>query len=227
MGRCRPLHRSSRRRHQKKATRMQIGGNYGRELVVISAGEFMMGSEDGGKDEKAHKVTIRMPFAVASSAATMTPAWRRSQPQCTVVVALGGAGWLPRYARVSVADLGCALPAPARFRDFGPAWREGLTRWTIARADLHRPTCIADDAAPRIVDRPGHPVAPGPVYRLPVASVHHIARRPRGNDRAADDDAPDDAGCNARPPTPSPASPLGRGICRCRGQCHCDRCSRE
>ena len=53
---------------------MQIGSNYSRKLVVVPAGEFVMGSEDGGKEEKAHKVTICMPFAVASSAATMSGA---------------------------------------------------------------------------------------------------------------------------------------------------------
>jgi formylglycine-generating enzyme required for sulfatase activity len=41
------------------------------EMVVVPAGEFMMGSEDGGKDEKpAHQVMIAKPFAVGRFSVT-------------------------------------------------------------------------------------------------------------------------------------------------------------
>ena len=41
------------------------------EMVVVPAGEFMMGSEDGGKNEKsAHKVIIPKPFAVGRFSVT-------------------------------------------------------------------------------------------------------------------------------------------------------------
>jgi formylglycine-generating enzyme required for sulfatase activity len=35
------------------------------EMLVVPAGEFMMGSEEGGEDRKpTHRVTIARPFAI-------------------------------------------------------------------------------------------------------------------------------------------------------------------
>src|SRR5262249_16131442 len=94
----------------------------------------------------------------------------------------------------------------------------GRRRRNIARADLYRLTCIPDDAACNVVDSLGCPVAPGSVNGLCVTWIHHIAWRSGGDDGPGDHSATDDTGGNARPPSPSPASPLGGDIRRSCGQ---------
>jgi hypothetical protein len=108
----------------------------------------------------------------------------------------------------------------------GPRISGGRRRWWgITWTDLHWPPGVADDPAIRIKDGLGCPIAIGPIERLGIAWIDHIAGWSRGKDRASHDRATDHTGSNtcanarAAPartsaPAPSTSSPLRRGIGR-------------
>src|SRR4051794_5882941 len=85
-------------------------------------------------------------------------------------------------------------------------------------ANLNRVALIADDATARVVDWHRGPVAAGPIHRLSVALVGHVALRSRRDDGTCDNGTADDAGGNAGAPAPAAtaAAPALRIRIRCR-----------
>ena len=153
----------------------------------------------------------------------------------------GHHAWIAKYRHVPVrsrlTEGNLAVPVLLRWqRNWrqrrswrGPCISGGRRRWRgVTGTDLHWPPGVADDTAIRIKDRLGRPIATGPIDRLGIAWIDHIAGGSRGKDRAGHDRATDHTGSNtcadarAAPattsaPAPSTSSPLRRGIgCRDR-----------
>jgi formylglycine-generating enzyme required for sulfatase activity len=84
----------------------------GPEMVVIPAGEFIMGSDERKRERPPHKVTIKAPFAVCRYAVTIAEA--------------NAAGLLPWTEAVAVSVL-----APVVRQDGGAPWR---CSWYDAKA---------------------------------------------------------------------------------------------